>query len=96
MTHGEPLTVKAVVRGLVLVMLWALAASSVFLGGVCVWVSVRNFPRPGFWVPALAGGLTIGIMLFSAFRATRALRGALEERSVAAGGSRIDQGSHFL
>lgn len=80
MIDREPLPLRSSLLFVVLGAVWAVTACVVFLGAVSVWVGVCNMHRQGFWVPLVAGGLTIGIALRLAFPLAGALRTALGGR----------------
>jgi membrane protein implicated in regulation of membrane protease activity len=78
----DHITPKSVGLNLLLAAIWTAAGYVVFVGGVCMWVGVSNIHRQGFWVPILAGCLTIGIVLWWTFTAAAWLRSALRQKAV--------------
>ncbi len=89
MKDRDAVSFKRVILNLLLAAVWIAVGYVVFVGGVCVWVGLSNAHRPGFWVPVLAGCLTIGIVLWSAFPVAGGLRAAFQGRAV-----KSDNGSY--
>ena len=81
MIDREPFPLRSPLLFLVLGAVWAGAAGVVFLGAVSVWVGICSMHRPGFWMPLVVGGLTVGIALRLALPLTGSLRAALRGRS---------------
>ncbi len=78
----NPITFKDVILNLLLAAIWVAVGYVVFVGGVCVWVGISNTHRQAFWVPILAGCLTIGIVVWSAFPVAGGLRAAFQGKTV--------------
>jgi hypothetical protein len=71
---------SAVKKALLSVLLSAvvlLGGYGVLVGAVCIWVGARSTHQDGFWVPLLAGGLTVAVVFLVFIPAVRALRRAL-------------------
>lgn len=61
------------VLALVLSGVALLGGYGVLIGAVCIWVGVQSTQREGFWVPVLAGVLTVCVVLLVVLPSIRAL-----------------------
>ncbi len=77
MNHRDPSPLRGPLLVLLLICLWVFAAYGFFVGGVCIWVGCGHVHQPGYWVPILAGGLTIGSVLGLTLPAEKAIRNAI-------------------
>jgi hypothetical protein len=59
-----------------------MSAYLVFLCAISVWVGLAHRDRPGFWVPLLAGGLALPLIMILCRRIVRWLRHLMMEEDV--------------
>lgn len=74
---NDPTPVKRLALGFLLVGVVLIGGYVVMVGVVCLWVGMHSTHRDGFWVPLLAGGLTVAVVLRLVIPAARGLRRAL-------------------
>lgn len=68
---------KKMFLALLLCAVTLLGGYGVLVGAVCIWVGARSAHLAGFWVPLLAGVLTVTVALLAILPAVRALVRAL-------------------
>jgi len=85
MMENDASAVKKAFLAVLLSAVVLLGGYGILVGAVCIWVGARSTHQDGFWVPLVAGGLTVAVVLLVFLSAARALRRALRGSAVGPG-----------
>jgi len=64
MIRRQPVPIKNALFKLLILFATLVLFYGLFLGATSVWVGLSQRHQEGFWAPALAGGLLIGLILW--------------------------------
>lgn len=80
MTDEHPL--KKAFLWAAIVLCGLVSAYLLFVGAISLWVALTHMDRPGFWVPLLASGLALPVILILCQKTIRLLLRLMKEDDV--------------
>ncbi|MFH1241586.1 MAG: hypothetical protein V1689_04410 [Pseudomonadota bacterium] len=82
MAAAELTSLKKACRWFIIVVLVMIASYLCFVSLVFIWVGLTHSNRSGFWVPILAGALSLGGISWIIFRIIRRILYQMKEKAL--------------
>ena len=80
MIYHEPFPLKTLGLWSVLALCGLFAAYIIFIAIVCIGVGLKHSPQDGFWMPILAGTVSITVVLWLFVRFSRFILNKMKEK----------------